>query len=173
MTTAAARPGVLVRREQTIPPVWAVAITRAACRAVRLPVVTRRRATTGRSRRERSASRDSSAAHSMTTTTGLPSDWQRIYPAGLGSSPPRQPSPRAPWVKTPHHWTLPQVGEDRGHLLAGVQPTPSRPLVSEPVGSPLAFRRRRASSKAGQLPAVQHKSSSRIRVGHLPSGTRP
>ena len=71
-------------------------ITRAACHAVRFPVVTRRRATTGYSRRGRSVSDDSSAVHSMTTRTGLPSDWQRMYPAGLGSSPPRQPSPRAP-----------------------------------------------------------------------------
>ena len=49
-------------------------ITRAACHAVRFPVVTRRRATTGYSWRERSVSRDSSAIHSMTARIGLLSD---------------------------------------------------------------------------------------------------
>ena len=51
----------------------------------------------------------------------------------------RQPLPCAPWIKTPHSWTAPQVGENHGHFLKGDQPTPSCLLVSENVARLSAY----------------------------------
>ena len=95
-------------------------------------------------------SRNSSAVHSMTTPPRTGSECTRQgWAARLLVSPRRAP----PGLKNPHHWTAPQVGENRGHLLVGAQPAPSRRLVSAPVGPLLAVRLRCAPSRAGQLPA--------------------
>ena len=60
-------------------------------------------------------------------------------PAGLGSSPPRQPSPCqcAPWIKKPHHLATPSGGVKPWELVTGAQPTPP---VTELAGPPLALR---------------------------------
>ena len=85
-TTAAARPGAHVRRTQIPPPVWAPTITRAACCAAQ-----------GRDRlkSEGAVGVPRQLCRPLDTRTGLPSDQQRMSPAGLGSLPPRQPSPCA------------------------------------------------------------------------------